>query len=524
MAADKDTEMKDASKSTEDTKTTTVTKKTVDPSTALINEIRACLKQINHGVALKDTRPLIKVLRGFGRFRHRLTADVLAQIVQETLPESLAARDSLCQLLAKVPAEEPKDEDMADASSSSSGDDKNQDDSEGDKKDEGESQEEEVKVVPAAVVLPEIEMYVRLVVTVFLVDKGLKEASLSSVDELISRLSGYNRRTMDQLSARAWFYFSLCHQRLDRLTAIRARLIAAHRTSCLRHDEPSQAVLTNLILHNFIQLKQYEQADQFRLNTRFPVSSGFQYARFLYYTGRINAIQLKYTEANNSLQQSIRKAPQQGAIGFRETAHKWMLITQLLLGDIPERNIFSQPDLRRSLKPYFQLTQSVRVGDLAGFVACQEAHSEVFKRDQLYTLVVRLRHNVIKTGLRKINLSYSKISLADVCRKLCLDNVVNTEYVVAKAISDRVIDAVIDQKNGFLFSRENTDVYSTNEPSDAFHKRVDFCIGIHNEAVKALHYPDEYQKSSEDAVVDEMVREEAEIAKEIQDHQDEEDF
>jgi len=38
-----------------------------------------------------------------------------------------------------------------------------------------------------------------------------------------------------------------------------------------------------------------------------------------------------------------------------------------------------------------------------------------------YTLIQRLRHNVIKTGLRKINVAYSRISLADVCKKLHLD-------------------------------------------------------------------------------------------------------
>lgn len=35
-----------------------------------------------------------------------------------------------------------------------------------------------------------------------------------------------------------------------------------------------------------------------------------------------------------------------------------------------------------------------------------------------YSLIVRLRHNVIKTGLKKINLAYSHISLADVCSKV----------------------------------------------------------------------------------------------------------
>jgi 26S proteasome regulatory subunit N3 len=33
--------------------------------------------------------------------------------------------------------------------------------------------------------------------------------------------------------------------------------------------------------------------------------------------------------------------------------------------------------------------------------------------------------------------------------------------------------------------QENIDVYTTHEPQQAFHKRISFCLNIHNEAVKA---------------------------------------
>jgi hypothetical protein len=40
---------------------------------------------------------------------------------------------------------------------------------------------------------------------------------------------------------------------------------------------------------------------------------------------------------------------------------------------------------------------------------------------------------VIKTGLRKISVSYSRISLVDVCKKLSLDTIDEAECIVAKA-------------------------------------------------------------------------------------------
>lgn len=47
-----------------------------------------------------------------------------------------------------------------------------------------------------------------------------------------------------------------------------------------------------------------------------------------------------------------------------------------------------------------------------------EAHHGTFTADKTANLVARLRHNVIRAGLRRINLAYSRISLQDVAAKL----------------------------------------------------------------------------------------------------------
>ena len=46
---------------------------------------------------------------------------------------------------------------------------------------------------------------------------------------------------------------------------------------------------------------------------------------------------------------------------------------------------------------------------------------------------------------------------------------------------DGGIDATIDHGEGFMLSKEVTDIYSTEEPQSAFHARVAFCLDIHNE-------------------------------------------
>lgn len=77
---------------------------------------------------------------------------------------------------------------------------------------------------------------------------------------------------------------------------------------------------------------------------------------------------------------------------------------------------------------------AVRNGDLVQFGQVLESYQEQFQSDHTYTLIVRLRHNVIKTGIRRISLSYSRISLRDIAIKLGLDDALDAEYIVAKVI------------------------------------------------------------------------------------------
>jgi|Transcript_34770 26S proteasome regulatory subunit N3 len=84
------------------------------------------------------------------------------------------------------------------------------------------------------------------------------------------------------------------------------------------------------------------------------------------------------------------------------------------------------------------------------FNALVARYQQMFKADKVLSLVHRLKHTVIKFGLKKINISYSKISLADVAAKLSLESVEETEQIVAKAIRDGVIDATINHDESFL--------------------------------------------------------------------------
>jgi len=331
----------------------------------------------------------------------------------------------------------------------------------------------------------------------------------------VKRIQPLNRRTLSSLSAKAYFYFARSHELAGRSAEIRGALLAAYRTATLRHDDETQATVLNLLLRNYLEHNLVDQAEKLVANSSVKEASisNNQFARYLYYQGRIKSIQLEYTEAYQCLLQAIRKAPQYAAVGFRLTAYKQLCIVQLLTGEIPEKSIFRQRGLKKQLRPYFELTQAVNVGSLSDFQRVVTTHQSLFAADKTLSLITRLRHNVIKTGLRKINLAYSRISFADICSKLRLDSATDAEYIVAKAIRDGVIDATIDHVGGFVQSKEVADTYSSAEPVEALNKRIDFCLNIHNEAVRAMRFPPNASKP--DYQTDEARRERAKQEQEI---------
>ncbi|ORY92724.1 proteasome regulatory subunit C-terminal-domain-containing protein [Leucosporidium creatinivorum] len=375
--------------------------------------------------------------------------------------------------------------------------------------------------------LPEGDVYISLLVVLWLLDQGDYGKGKELANALLSTVTSLNRRTMDQLSSKVYFYWVRLHELAGDDTApLRTTLLAAQRTAALRHDDDLQATLLPLLLRNYLEHGLYDQADKLVSKTTFPegTAGNAQLARWYYYVGRIRAIQLNYTSAHTSLQQAIRRAPEaKVAPGFLQTAHKLSIVVELLMGEIPERKTFREPVLRKALVPYLEIVKAVRVGDINAFNSALTTHSATFSSDSTSSLILRLRHNVIKTALRTLSLAYSRISLSDISAKLALDSEEDAEYIVAKAIRDGVIDATVDHEKGFMQSRETGDVYATNEPQQAFDTRIKFLLELHNQSVKAMRYPLNAH-SKELASAGEARERERELAKEIEDADEDADL
>jgi 26S proteasome regulatory subunit N3 len=206
------------------------------------------------------------------------------------------------------------------------------------------------------------------------------------------------------------------------------------------------------------------------------------------------AIRLQYADAYQRLAAAMRKVPQEKSLGFTQSCQKLIVIVQLLMGEIPDKAVFHQPEFQGVLAPYYKLTAAVKAGNFIQFNKVMEENSEVFKADKCFMLVKRLGHNVIKTGLKKISISYSRISFKHIAEKLHLETAETAEYLCAKAIKDGVIEASLDHEQGCLVSNEVVDIYSTGEPQKVLHKRIAFCLEIHNDAVKGMRYHSDAHK------------------------------
>lgn len=503
----KDVEMKDVEKSQKKAEETPKeeSKPEKDVDAQALDDLKEHLRLLDRSVSTREPRHSLRVVRCLPATRRKLNPKVLQQFISLVFngrePTDTANKEMLLSFL---------DEPMETAAKAN-----------------GASGSETPSVPPSrqfkAPRIPESDIYVHLLVLIYLIDKKCYTDAVKLSTAIVTKLVSQNRRSLDVLAAKCYFYYSRAYELTDRLEDVRGVLHSRLRTATLNHDSDCQAMLLNLLLRNYLHYNLYDQAEKLSSKSTFPEqSSNNEWARYLYYTGRIKAIQLEYSEAHRTLLSALRKAPQATAVGFKQIVTKLLVVVELLLGEIPERAQFKKESMRTALKPYFELTQAVRTGDLKLFNETLEKHGDIFRHDRMYTLILRVRHNVIKAGVRQISVGYSRISLEDVAKKLQLDSAEEAEFIIAKAIKDGVIEAEIVHDQGYVRTRDTTDVYSTREPQKAFHNRIAFCLDIYRNSVMAMRFPPKSYHADLESAEERRERElqDMEFAKEVAEEDD----
>ncbi|KAJ7266941.1 PCI domain-containing protein [Mycena haematopus] len=468
------------------------------PPPTPVQEIKYNVVLIERAVATLEPRFAHRTLRTLTALRKRLDDVVLRNAVEEVFVKDTPTKQSLLSWLPEAPpppAVEAMEVDSAAATTPAPA----------------------PKPPAGPEPVPEVDMYLRLLMMHhFEASPSTYAQAIDLAHQTVEKMQALNRRSMDPIAAKIWYALERAYELGSELADARPLFLAAQRTASLRHDDETQASLINRLLRSYLHYSLYDQADKLVSKTTFPASAGNpQFARYHYYLGRIKVVQLNYSAAHANLQQAIRRAPAATiAPGFYQAVHKLFVVVELLMGDIPDRGLFRHPVLEKALTPYFDIVKAVRTGSLSQFQTTLARHAAHFEADRTFTLIVRLRQNVIKTGIRRLSLSYSRISLRDICVKLHLDSEEDAEYIVGKAIRDGVIDGRIVHEKGWMECGGQKGGYGP-EVGEVFERRIGYCLELHNQSVKAMRYP--LNAHRKELAAAEGARErEKELAKEIQ--------
>ena len=349
----------------------------------------------------------------------------------------------------------------------------------------------------------EVYGFIFLIVLTKLIDFKKYEESLDAVNNLINLFKQNESLTINTLKAKAYYYLCLITEKLNKQDEIINELQQVYRRACIELDSISQVTLINCIIRYYLNNKNIEMARSFISKTKFIENvSTNEDARYLFYIGKIEAIQMNYSDSYRHLSSSFRKAPEKTGEGFKTLINKYLILVQLLMGEIPDiKSLMKSNQINdfEEFKPYLYLLKIVRHGNLEEFKQAVNKFGDNFQKDGTFNLVQRIRHVVIKAGLRKINLSYSRISIKDITEKLKLENEKETEYIIAKAIRDGVFLATINHEEGYVQSKEIKDIYSTFEPQKSYQTRIQFLNNILNEAQKSMKYSQQQEEAKKEA-------------------------
>lgn len=182
----------------------------------------------------------------------------------------------------------------------------------------------------------------------------------------------------------------------------------------------SVAILTNCILDFQVNNNIYQSIS---VDITDPEETG----RYSFYHGIINLVRGKYRDALlffNTADILLRDSTIELKI------KKYTIICKLLLGDFSILYPY-HPEL----KPYFALIGAIRRAELSVFKELLEQYKEELFSMNIWFVARRLLTNLLREGLRKISICYSRISVQDINTILG----VNARFLILSCLRSKFI-------------------------------------------------------------------------------------
>lgn len=264
-----------------------------------------------------------------------------------------------------------------------------------------------------------------------LVGSWFENNKIQEIFNFLSTVDLYGQdRTFDFFVGKLvkYFYLSIKHLGGD-ITPI-------YKILCTNREYGNKytiAIATNSILEYQINSHIYEIIDE-------EINDKSERCKYTFYLGFIYLVRGDYSMAMKYLDESdILNTKQTLALLIK----KCTIVCKLHLGDF---SIFYP--YQNQLKPYFSLIGCVKRGDVKAFYLHLEDQQSEYLSNNLYFVVRRLLKNIVRVGLRKVAICYSRIQVADISDILGF----NVEFILYKAIKDGEVKGFV--QDGIFYSQQ----------------------------------------------------------------------
>eukprot|EP00461_Guttulinopsis_vulgaris_P004671 UN04673 len=255
--------------------------------------------------------------------------------------------------------------------------------------------------------------------------------------------------------------------------------------------------ISTLIVHiirSYLKDNHFTQAYQFLSSITFPGADKVDpkiLSYFIYYKALIFAVYEEYAKSLDELL-TVMRISNEHIEQFHLHVYRLYILVSLLMGQIPERNIFEIPLIKANLNSvYFDITATVRSGNVEEFnkLLKQEANIKTFQDDNVYNLVLRLSPTIIRAGLIKLTKIYTTVPLTKVGKLLNIPQE-DIHSVVTKAIFDGVIHAEIDESD-ILHVINPSELYITTAPRELLINKINYVHKLHEQCQQGKKYLDQ---------------------------------
>jgi len=172
-----------------------------DPDLLTLEDIKEHAKHIEKYVSTKETRFMLRVLRTLVSTRKKLNHKVLRKLITSFYTNSQTAKDGLLEFI-----DEPMETDNLSTFKARTG-------------------------KSTQPILPELDVYFHLLILLHLIDLERYEQAIKCSDQLMKKITSQNRRTLDLLASKCYFYHLRCYELTNKMNQIKPFLHSRLRTA-----------------------------------------------------------------------------------------------------------------------------------------------------------------------------------------------------------------------------------------------------------------------------------------------------